>query len=81
MRPTLAVFLLTGNLLSIAALAIIGHFGVSEIVLALTLIPGTLLGYFASSRLLSRLAPAILHKGVLLISTASALAALAPHIL
>lgn len=81
MRPTLAMLLMTGNLISITGLGIIGRFGYAELVMGLVLIPGMVLGFFFSSRLLQRIAPATLRAGVLTISTISALAALIPYIL
>jgi uncharacterized membrane protein YfcA len=80
MRPTLAMLLMTGNLISIAGLAMIGRFGFVELLMGLALLPGMFLGFLFSSQLLRRLAPATLRAGVLTISTISALAALVPYI-
>lgn len=51
MRATLSAFFVMGSLLSALALALVGRFGAHELRMGLWLLPGTLAGYAASSRL------------------------------
>lgn len=48
LRGTLAAYFIVGTVLSLAALAWAGRFGIEEMRLAVLLIPGTMLGYFMS---------------------------------
>jgi len=50
LRGTLSAIFVAGTLLSIISLIIIGRFGGRQIILALELIPGILIGYFISNR-------------------------------
>lgn len=68
-RGTLSAFFVVGVSLSLAGLAVIGRFGVTEARLALALVPGILLGYWLSrhvARVLDRgyIRPAILALSV-----------------
>lgn len=47
-RGTLSAFFVIGTLLSLAALMVVGRLGMSEVTIALRLLPGLLLGFLAS---------------------------------
>jgi len=58
LRGTLSAIFVVGTLISIISLIIIGRFGEREIILALEIIPGIIIGYFISNRTVK-----ILDKG------------------
>jgi uncharacterized membrane protein YfcA len=58
LRGTLSAIFVVGTLISIISLTIIGRFGGREIILALEMIPGIVIGYFISNRTVK-----ILDKG------------------
>jgi hypothetical protein len=51
LRATLGAYFVAGALMSLAALAVVGRFGVTEARLGAALVPGIVLGFAASSRL------------------------------
>ncbi len=55
MRSTLSTFFTAGALMSAIALALVGRLGWSELVWGAALVPGTLLGFWASNALKRRL--------------------------
>jgi len=66
----------TGALISVGALALIGRYGATEVRLTAFLLPATLLGFFAASRLRGLVDRAGVRPLVLALSAASALAVL-----
>lgn len=76
LRGTLSSYFCVGATLSLITLAVIGRFGVSEIVLALLLLPGILLGFVLSKPLASRLDKTSVRPIILGLSFASAIAVL-----
>ncbi len=72
LRGTLAAYFIVGTMLSLAALAWAGRFGVQEIRLGGLLIPGTVLGYFLSRRAAAYLDSGRTRIAVLAVSALSA---------
>jgi hypothetical protein len=75
-RGTLSAYFLIGVSLSLVGLHLIGRFGRPEILIALSLVPGILLGFVLSRRLVHVLDRGYVRRAVLLVSAASALAVL-----
>ncbi len=76
LRATLAALFVTGAAISIAALAVIGRYGVVELWLTAFLVPATILGYVAASGLQGVVDRAGVRPLVLALSAASAAAVL-----
>ena len=68
---TLSGYFLIGALLSLTTLFIVGRFGSYELILSLTLIPGILIGYLASSHILPLLNEKHTRHAVLAIAAIS----------
>jgi uncharacterized membrane protein YfcA len=75
-RGTLSAFFLIGVSLSLVGLHVIGRFGWAEVLIALSLVPGILLGFAVSRRLTHVLDRGHVRRAVLVVSAASALAVL-----
>lgn len=73
LRSTLSGYFIIGGLFSILTLAFVGKFGETELWLSAAVLPGTILGYLISSRLLPRLNPQLTRVSVLGVAIASAL--------
>ena len=72
MRGTLSAYFLVGVVISIAGLVLIGRYGLRELTLAASLVPGLLIGFTISrttSRLLDR---GYTRVGVMVISAIAA---------
>lgn len=80
-RTTLAGFFLFGTLASIAFLLLFGRFGWLDIRLGLLLLPGTLLGYALSSRVIPYLNRDRMRLFVLLLAALSSLYVLARQLI
>jgi hypothetical protein len=76
LRSTLSVIFSLGALMSVVFLAVAGEFGVDEIKVALTLVPGILAGFVASRWTARWLEGGFVRPVVLGVCAASALAAL-----
>lgn len=72
-RGTLSAFFVVGVALSLTALAVVGRFGPAEIRLALTLLPGILLGYGISHRVARVLDRGYVRPAILVLSAAASL--------
>lgn len=73
LRSTLSRFFVFGIMLSLSTLAIIGRFGLQEIKMTLYLLPGVVIGYLGSSRLILIVDNSNwTKKAVLLVSVVSA---------
>lgn len=72
-RGTLSAYFLIGVSLSLVGLHLIGRFGRSEILIALTLIPGIIIGFVLSRRFVHVLDRGYVRRAVLVVSGASAL--------
>lgn len=77
LRATLARFFLAGSLLTIVALVPAGRFGRHALFTGVAMIPGVLVGFACSGRLIGRLDRDLTRAAVLVVSAASALAVLA----
>lgn len=74
LRATLARYFLVGTFVSLPTLALVGVLGGKELVAALVLLPGTVLGFAASRPLVHRLAERSVRPVVLVLSAAAAVA-------
>ncbi len=79
-RGTLSAFFLIGVSLSLVGLHLIGRFGWQEILIALSLVPGILLGFALSRRLTHLLDRGYVRRAILVFSAVSALAVLVRHL-
>ena len=77
LRATLAATFALGTVVSVLGLALAGVIEGWQVVLALALAPGTLLGVLASNRLVGRLDGAWLRPAVLLFVSVAAVVAIA----
>jgi uncharacterized membrane protein YfcA len=68
MRGTLASFFMFGLVLSIAALVVVGRFGLDELLAALVLFPGVLTGFLLSGRIAPKLDRSTTRRAVLVVS-------------
>ncbi len=71
-RPTLNAFFVVGGLLSLAALSLGGHFGRTDILLGLGLLPFSLIGLWLSVVWRGRISRSHVKRIVLIVSSASA---------
>jgi uncharacterized membrane protein YfcA len=81
LRGTLAGFFVVGASLSIVMLALVGRFGIPELLSAVALVPGILVGFLVSghgARLLDR---GYTRAGVLVVSAAAGLAVILKQLL
>ncbi|MHC5114300.1 MAG: sulfite exporter TauE/SafE family protein [Planctomycetota bacterium] len=76
LRGTLAGYFLLGAALSLLALALVGNFGKTEILLGLTLCPGMAIGFALSGLLARRLDRRGVRPFVLVLSTVAGIAVL-----
>jgi uncharacterized membrane protein YfcA len=81
LRATLSGFFLVGASVSLLALATIGRFGVPELWLALTLLPGILVGFWISGRTARILDRGYSRTVVLALSSAAAVAVILRQVL
>jgi len=72
LRATLSGFFIIGTIIALASLSTIGRFGFEEILLALVLCPGILVGFLLSSRLTAYVDRGYTRPLVLAIATVSA---------
>jgi uncharacterized protein len=77
LRANLSGFFVVTGVVSLAALALAGHFGVHELRLSLALLPGVLLGYLASNVLRPFVDGGHAHTSVLVLSALAGLGAVA----
>jgi hypothetical protein len=73
LRSTLSGFFVLGAVISLMTLAITGHFGPTELLCAVTLAPGALLGFGISGRILPLLNPTWTRWALLLLAGLSGL--------
>jgi uncharacterized membrane protein YfcA len=81
LRATLSAFFIANSLISIAVLIPAGRFGAYEIELAAMQLPGILLGYLASYRLVARLGGRSLRPAILGLSALTAVAVILKQLL
>ena len=81
LRATMSGFFLLGNLTSIIGLAIAGEFNTFHMTASLPLIPGVLLGFFISSRVITSLDLQNTRAAVLLVSSVSSIIVIAQALL
>ncbi len=72
-RSTLNGFFTIGTLLSLASLAGVGNYQLSDLLRALALLPGILLGFWASKRSLPNINQQFLQRGLIAVSSAAGL--------
>jgi hypothetical protein len=72
LRATLSGFFIVGTIFALASLRTIGRFGMQEIILALLLCPGVILGFLLSSRVTPWVDRGYTRPIVLTIATLSA---------
>ena len=72
-RGTLSAFFVVGVVISIAALALVGRFGMLEVRLGGLLLPGTLLGFWLSQHTTPRLDDRHIRPALLAVSAGAAL--------
>jgi len=75
-RGNLSAFFVVGVSMSLVGLHLVGRFGMQEFLIALSLLPGVLLGYAVSRHTAGILDRGYIRTGVLWVSAASALAVL-----
>jgi uncharacterized membrane protein YfcA len=80
LRATLAGYFVIGGAMSLAALALVGRFGRHEIELAGALLPGALLGFAVSGRLLPLVDRGHTRKAVLGMAALAGLVAIAQQL-
>lgn len=78
-RANLAAFFVFSCVLSLAMLALVGRFGMSEILLSLPLMPATLVGYWVAMRTLKYLPLGSVRLGSLLLCALAGGAAVASY--
>jgi uncharacterized membrane protein YfcA len=81
LRATLSGFFIVGTIFALISLSTIGRFGLQEVMLALILIPGILIGYLLSSRITSIVDKGYTRPLVLTIATLSAIFILVSQLL
>ena len=81
LRGTLSGYFTVGATVSLIALAIVGRFGRHELTAALALVPGSIIGFFASIRFAKILDRGYTRKAVLVLSALSGLAVILRHVL
>jgi len=75
-RAALSRFFAAGSVISIGMLAALGLFGIGDLLTGLSLMPGTIVGYLMSGRLLPHVDPRRVRVAVLGLSAVSAVVAL-----
>jgi uncharacterized membrane protein YfcA len=80
-RANMARFFLIGSAQSAVTLAVVGAFGVDEALTGLLLVPGTLLGYLLSGRLIPVLDQGWTRSAILAVAAAGGLAVLLRSVL
>jgi uncharacterized protein len=73
LRSTLSMYFIIGGIFSLLVLTAVGRFGMTELWMSLSLLPGIVFGYLASSKILPRLNGSIMRYLILGISTVSGL--------
>ena len=81
LRSTMAALLTFGTIISIAALALVGRFGLTEFLSSLALVPGVLVGFALSTRTLALLDRGYTRVAVLTVSAASSVAVIIRQVL
>jgi uncharacterized protein len=81
LRATLSAFFIASSLISIALLILAGRFGVYEVELAAVQLPGILLGYLVSYRLVARLGSRSLRPVILGLSALTAIVVILKQVL
>jgi uncharacterized protein len=81
LRTNLSGFFVVTGVVSLAALALSGHFGRDELRVSLALMPGVLLGYAVSGRLRALVDRGRTHSTVLALSALAGLGAVAQGLL
>lgn len=80
-RGTLSAYFLIGVLLSLTALRIVGRYGLTELSLAASLIPGILIGFLASKHTTGALDRGYTRIAVLVVSAVAAVVAILRQII
>jgi uncharacterized membrane protein YfcA len=80
LRATLSGFFIFGSIFSLATLLTIGRLGIAEIQLSLALIPGVVIGYLLSNRLLPLVDKGFSRHAILAISAVGAVLVLVRQI-
>jgi uncharacterized protein len=80
-RGTMAAYFLVGISISLVALAVVGRYGAHELHLALRVMPGALVGFGMSGRLIGWMKPQVVRPAVLVLSAAAATAVILRHLL
>jgi uncharacterized membrane protein YfcA len=81
LRAMLSVFFIANSLISVAVLILVGRFGAYEIELTAVQLPGILLGYLASYRLVARLGERSLRPAILGLSALTAIIVILKQVL
>jgi uncharacterized membrane protein YfcA len=79
-RGNLSAYFVIGVSMSLVGLHFIGMFGMPEFLIAVSLLPGVLVGFLVSRHTAGALDRGYVRTGVLLVSAASALAVLIQHL-
>ncbi len=80
-RGTLSAYFVVGVSISLAGLAWVGRFGLTEVALAGALLPAILAGFWVSRHTAPRLDRGPLRPAVLLVAAASAVAVIVEHLI
>jgi uncharacterized membrane protein YfcA len=81
LRSTMSAFFVVGTIISIAALAVVGRFGLTELLSSLVLLPGVVVGFVLSKRTLAFLDRGYTRTAVLAVSAIAGLALILRHVL
>ena len=71
LRAVLASYFIVLSLLTVASLRLAGEFGMWELWHALYMLPGMMLGYLLSNRIIKRISQSQIRTGILILSTLS----------
>ena len=71
LRGALASYFIVLSLLTVASLRLAGEFGTWDLWHALYMLPGMMLGYLLSNRIIKRITQAQIRTGILALSTIS----------
>jgi len=80
-RGTLSAYFVVGATISLAGLAWVGRFGLTEVAFAGALLPAILAGFWVSRHTARRLDRGSLRPAVLIVSAASAVAVIVKHLI
>ena len=81
LRGTLSAIFVIGTLISILSLIVIGRFGTRELVLALEIMPGVIIGYMISNHTIKLFDKRVIRSAILLLAASSGVIILLKNII